>query len=703
MADRTKFVKLLEPGYIGRVRTRNRIIKTASGYGLAEPDGVQGEVSIDLYEAFAKGGVGLIINEFTAVEHPRGRRWPSGAEARIDDDRLIPGFSEVTKAVHKHGCPIFLQLFHAGPWYAPNEDPNKVGDRIGPSTYTPEEFRAIGDDVPENPIVPREMSLADIEEVIDSFAKAAMRGQKAGFDGVEINGSHHHLINCFFSRVWNKRHDAYGCDSLENRARFMCEIVREIKTRCGSDYPVTALFSVVELGVENGITLEEGKRFGQLLQEAGADALQARMTGYGKRFVNLLHAERLMYPELRKEFKIREFDWSREGRGFSLPLAAALKEVATVPVFLAGRLDAELGEELLREGKLDFIGMTRRLFADPEYPNKIAEGRLEDIVPCGGCLYCMQLRTYEGKALSCRMNPALGREKEFAIKPSEKKKKVLIIGGGPAGMEAGRVAALRGHEVFLYEKQHRLGGAMLLAAVVKDFEGSHILDQVEYYKTQLKKTGVTVRTGEEVDAATMDRMKPDVIVLGVGGVGNVPDIPGIDSAKVVDNSKMHSKLKTALRFLGPKSLEKVTKLWMPVGKKTVIMGGSAIGCQLAEFLVKRGKQVTMVEEGNHFGDGLLAEDPVRLLPWLEEKGVVMMAGVKYKEVNDTGLMVVTKDGKTVTLEADSIMIALPLKPNLVAAKAVEGKAKEVYMVGDCKQAGYMHDAIREGATIGRKI
>ena len=703
MADRTKFVKLLEPGNIGRVRTKNRIIKTASGTGMAEPGGIQGERIKGYYEALAKGGVGLIINEFTAVEHPRGARWPTGTEARIDDDRFIAGFSEVTKAVHKYGCPIFLQIFHSGPWYAPNEAPENLGDRIGPSTYTPEEFREIGELVPENPVVPREMSLADIEEVIDSFAKAAVRGQKAGFDGVEINGSHHHLINCFCSRVWNRRHDAYGCDSLENRARFLCDIVREVKKRCGSDYAVTTLFNVIELGVANGTTLEEGRRFGQILQEAGSDALQPRMAGYGSFGINFLQADKLMHPELPKALMRKEFDWSRKGRGFSLPLAAELKAIATVPVFLAGRLDAELGEELLREGKLDFIGMTRRLLADPEYPNKIAEGRLEDIVPCAACLYCMHSRSYEGKPVECRMNPSLGREKEFAVKPAAKKKKVLIAGGGPAGMEAAKDAAMKGHEVVLYEKERQLGGLMLLAAVVKDFESGYILDQIEYFKTQLSKTGVTIKLGKEVDSAAIAREKPDVIVLGVGGVANIPAIPGIDSAKVVDNSKLHGMLKTAMRFLGPKSLEQMSKLWMPVGKRVVVMGGSIVGCQLAEFLVKRGKQVTIVEEAEKLGDGLLAEDPFRTFTWFKQKGVVMMPGVKYKEITDKGLVIATKDGKTETIEADSILTALPLMANLASSKAFEGKAKEIYVIGDCKQSGFMHNAIRDGATIGHSI
>ncbi|OPY79382.1 MAG: NADH oxidase [Syntrophorhabdus sp. PtaU1.Bin058] len=701
MVGRTKFEKLLEPGYIGRVRTRNRIIKTASGTGLTEPDGTQGEAIKAYYESLARGGVGMIIEEFTVVEYPRGTRRMMG-QSRIDDDKFIKGFSEVVKGVHRHGCPIFLQIMHAGPWYHQAEPPEALGERLSSSALTEAEFLRIGQHLPPHPIVPRETTLADIQEIIDRFGQAAERCQKAGFDGVEVNGSHHHLINCFFSPVWNKRHDQYGCDSLENRARFMCDIIREIKRRCGNDYPVTALFNAAELGEPKATTLEEGKRFGQLLQEAGADALQVRMAGYGLFSLNLLHADRLMHPELPRHFMIREFDWSRNGRGFQLPLAVALKEIATVPVILAGRLDAELGEEALREGKLDFVGMTRRLFADPEYPKKVAEKRLEDIAPCGGCLLCWHKRGLNEK-LTCRINPALGNELAFEIKPAEKKKQVMIIGGGPAGMEAARVAALRGHKVVLFEKGHQLGGLMPLAAMVKDKECDLILDQVRYFKTQMSKLGVVTEIGKTAGESSISDIRPDVIVIASGGSPASLNIPGIESGNVVDSFKMHGKLKTALRFLGAKSLERFTKVWMPVGKKVLVIGGAIHGCQLAEFLVKRGKQVTIVDESEKLGEGLLSEDPVRLFPWFEQKKVVMMTGVRYEKITDRGLVVTTREGKTETLEAESIMIALPLTPNPDAAGLMEGKAREVYVIGDCRQAGFMHSAIMDGATVGHKI
>lgn len=704
MMSKTKFMKLLQPGFIGRVQTRNRIIKTASGYGLAEKDGTIGAASIALYERMAKGGVGLIIFEFTTVEHPRGARRPTEAgSTRIDNDRYIAGYSELTKAVHRQGCPIFMQIMHAGPWYAPDERPEDLGGRVSSSALTEEEFREIGELVPPNPVLPKELSLSEIEELVDKFGQAAERAQKAGFDGIEVNGSHHHLINCFFSRGWNRRHDAYGCDSLENRARFMCDIIREVKKRCGNDYPVSALFNAVELGLDRATTLDEGKSFARLLQEAGADVIHPRMAGYGAFGVNLLHADKLMYPELPEHLKIKEFDWSRDGKGFSLPIAAAVKAAVSVPVFLAGRLDAEIGEEALRQGKLDFVGMTRRLFADPEYPNKIAEGRLEDIAPCSGCLYCWHVRAYVAAPIRCRINPTLGREAEWKIEPAKKKKEVAIVGAGPAGLEAARVAASRGHSVTICDKGHQLGGLMPLAAVIKDAESDSILDMIRYFKTQITRSGVAIKLGKEVDSTNLKKMKPDVVILAVGGVSSAPKIPGMDNPKVIESGSMHAKLKTTLKFLGPKSLERLTKLWMPVGKRVVIMGGAAQGCQLAEFLVKRGKQVTIVDEAETLGEGLLAEDPFRLFPWFEKKGVVMLSGVKYESITDDGLVITTKEGKREVLQADSILTALPLVPNNDLLGITQGTAPEIYQIGDSKQPGFMHDAIADGCSIGRSI
>jgi 2,4-dienoyl-CoA reductase (NADPH2) len=647
----------------------------------------------DFYGALAKGGVGLIIVENCGVEWPRGTHFVKTG-LRFHDDSCIPYHSRLTEAVHRYDCPVFMQFVHAGPWLAKQEG---VGpqERVSVSRLKAEEL-------PSDAWVPgKELTISEIHELVDIFAKAAERAKKAGYDGVEINSSYYHLLNGFLSRFWNRRHDEYGCDSLENRARFYCEVIREVKRRCGKDYPVATNINAVEFGLKNGTTLEEAKGFAPLLEAAGADLVQVRVTGYGEYF-SLLLPEHIFYPELPKNLDYGAMDLSRNGRGILVPLATAIKQNVKVPVACAGRLDAELGEEILKQGKLDFIGMTRSLLADPELPHKIAAGRLEDIVPCPGCGYCSHSRKGDSP-LRCRMNPAVGREQEYEIRPAEKKKKVLIAGSGPAGMEAARVAALRGHEVTVYEKEHALGGLLPLAALVKDFELQELLNVLRYFDIQMTKLGVTVISGKEVDSSVIEKMNPDVVILATGGVSATPNIPGIDHRKVIDSAKLHSKLKTALRFFGPKTLGKLTKIWMPIGKRVVIMGGAIQGCQLAAFLVKRGRKVTIVDTSETLGEGLPYENPVRLFKWLKDKGMTMLAGVKYERITDEGLVVTTKEGERKTIEADSIITSLPLLPDAVLLRTLKDKGTEIYQIGDCRESGLMHDAIADGSRIARKI
>jgi len=692
MTDSAKFEKLMEPGYIGRLRTRNRIIKTAAGTGYAE-NGLPSERMNAFYGSLAKGGVGLIIVENCGVEWPRGTHSVKTG-LRFHDDHCIPYHSKLAEEVHRHDCPIFIQLMHAGPWLVKQEG---VGpqERVAVSALSPEELPS------DAWVTGKELTVPEIEGLIDIFARAAVRAQKAGYDGVEINGSYYHLVNGFLSRFWNRRQDAYGCGSLENRARFYVEVIREVKRRCGKDYPVATNINAIEYGLKNGTTLAESRGFAPLLQDAGADLIQVRIAGYGE-YGSLLLPEHLLYPEPLKSFTLEDLDVSRKGKGILVPLAAAIKQGVTVPVACAGRLDPELGEEILRQGKLDFIGMSRRLVADSELPNKVAAGRLEDIAPCAGCGYCVSTRR-DDQPQKCRMNAAVGQEREYEIKPAGKKKKVWIVGGGPAGMEAARVAALRGHEVILHEKERSLGGSMTLSALVKDFESEGILDMVAYFKTQLIKLHVTVLLGKGGDLAAIKEIRPDVVILATGGVSSVPEIAGIHHRKVVESVRLHHTVRTALRFLGPETLRQLTKWWMPIGKSVVIMGGALAGCQLAEFLVKRGRRVAIVEMAETLGEGLPDNTSFRLFRWLKQKGATMVAGVKYDEITDQGLVITTKDGKRETLEADTIITALPLLPDDGLFRTLDGQAAEIYQIGDCREFGLMHDAIAEGSRIARNI
>jgi 2,4-dienoyl-CoA reductase (NADPH2) len=368
----------------------------------------------------------------------------------------------------------------------------------------------------------------------------------------------------------------------------------------------------------------------------------------------------------------------------------------SIPVTVVAKLDADLGEKLLREGKVDFIAMTRRLLADPDYPKKIAEGRVEEIQPCTGCDNCLGSRR-------CRINGLLGTPFN-TIEKASKKKKVLVIGGGPGGMSAARVSAMRGHDVTLYEKSGMLGGLMPLASIVKGNRPEDLSLIVSYFSRQLAKLGVKVELGKEADLSIVDRIKPDVVFLAAGGTSTVPNIPGIDKPNVVSGAALHRRLTLALRFFKPETLRNLTKYYLPMGKRVVVIGGAIQGCELAEFLAKRGRQVTVVETSNAIGDGMVDALLAHLLIWFKKKHVTLINGVKeYVEITDQGLTLITSDGKKQTIEADSIVTALPLTPNDELLEKLKGKVPEVYPIGDCRQPLLIADAIGTGLRTAREI
>ena len=388
-----RFQKLLEPGMIGPVKTRNRMLKTANGTSFMEEDQTVGPRMIAWYERLAKGGVGFLVVESSGVEYPLGIHHVhylpdgryEGVQLHFDDDRLIPGFQRLTEAVHRHGCPVSIQLLHSGPWDPTGRlprDPN-IRDVKCASTLTQEEL-------PGPDFLPcRAMTKQEIEDQIDLWAAAAERAHRAGFDACEINHGTCHQGNTFLSRIWNRRDDEYGPQSYENRTRFVREIVMEAKRRCGPTFAVHVLMNAAEYNHPLATTLEEGAEMARLVATV-ADGLNVRSERYGHRG-GLQQPDRILYPEPPVDLPA-DLDWSRRGRGATVPLVEAVKRKGvTIPVWSACRLDPEMGEEYLQKGSIDFVAMTRRLLADPELPNKVREGRTEDIRPCTGCLHCFDM------------------------------------------------------------------------------------------------------------------------------------------------------------------------------------------------------------------------------------------------------------------------------------------------------------------------
>ena len=392
-------------------------------------DGFVTQTSLDHYESIARGGVGMIIIEATCVEAPRGKSFYYGLV--LDDDRFIEGFSKLAEVVHRHGAKVAVQLHHGGfavPMKTTHMQP------VGPSALTLPVYGAC-----------RELTISEIKAIVDRFTQAAIRAQKAGLDGVEIHAAHWYLLAQFLSNAFNQRRDQYG-GSLENRARFLLEVLASIRKVMGPDFPVWVRINGQEFGMEKGFTIEEAQGLAKMVEQTGADALHVSGAGAGK-FLGY-HSGIFYDPP-----------------GNLAHLAAAVKKVVSIPVIAVGKLNIQLAEEILTQGGADLIAMGRNFLVDPEFPNKAKEDRFEDIRPCLQCRLCSDVAFAEGKGVRCQVNATVGREGEWILVPAVQRRKILVVGGGPAGMEAARVAALRGHEVFLYEKGPKLGGQMILAAI----------------------------------------------------------------------------------------------------------------------------------------------------------------------------------------------------------------------------------------------
>lgn len=596
------------------------------------------------YEARAQGGAALIIVEASYV-HNRGRHFLN--QLGISDDKFIPGMSELIQVIHRHGAKAALQLNHGG----------RVAksEFIGMQPVAPSPLASTGGEVPE------ELTVAEIAEVVACFARAGLRAKEAGFDGLEIHGAHRYLINQFLSRSSNKRQDIYGGD-LPNRARLFIEVIKAVRKAVANDYPVWCRINGKEYGIEEGITLEEAQEVAQMAQEAGADAIHVSATG-PKAPNN--STSPIFIPAVIAD------------------LAEGVKKVVSVPVIAVGKVTIEAGEMILEEGKADLIAMGRPLLADPELPNKTASGRLETITPCIDCFGCLDdLFSSNALGIRCQVNAALGREAESEIIPAKKLKKILIVGGGPAGMEAARVAALRGHEVTLWEKESLLGGQLIQAAIPPHKD--RIGQLIKYLKAQLKELDVEVDLNREATAAMVKKFKPEVVILATGVKPLFPEIPGMEKAHVV----------LAIDVLEGK---------VEVGNRVAVIGGELVGCQTAEFLIERGKDVTVMRRGPEMALGAGFFLRTSFLDRLLEKGITLITEVKYEEVTPRGLVVTTKEGKREIIEADTIVLAAGAIPNRKLSEELKEKVPEIHLIGDCVKPRTIRNAIADAYRIGLEI
>jgi len=700
--SRHTFQHLLSPIDIGSVRLKNRMYKPAAGTKLCkDSDGYVTEKGKRIYEAWAKGGVGCVVVESPAIADELSV--DTIGKYAITDDKFIPGLTELMDGIRKHDAIGFLQLYHAGQWHL--RDITGLTP-VSSSPHPPiSEFASVGDLKTLLTLPPcKELSIEEIEIIEQQFIDAAERGAKAGFHGVDVNAGANHLLASFVSHHWNARTDPYGCQSYQNSTRIVTNIIKGIKKRLGDDFPVMVTMNGLENGMEGkGITGEDGCEIAKIYEAAGANALQVRVYEIYNRACYWL--EQYYYPE-KRDVLPPGVDFSRKGVGGFHKVTAAIKNAVSIPVMTPGKWDFDLSfaDEVIKKNHVDIVGIVRGLFADCDLPRKIAEGRIEDIAPCTACLTCLTGGMFP---VRCRINKFLGGDKEYYVYPKlGKKKRVLVAGAGPAGLEAARVSALRGHEVTLYSKDSFLGGLMNMANIVKGSYPEDVQKIVKYFKVQLEKLNVRVVKNKEVNRKVVEAEEPDVVILATGALLSDRQLPGAENKIVVSDEFLRRMSHLGLKVASPALLSKMTEIWMPIGKSVVIMGGDIKGLQLAEFLLKRGRKVTIVtdEPPDTWGEGLPNLNNYKLNVWFQQQHMEVFRNVQYEEITKNGLVITTQEGKRKTLNADSIVPVFPLRSDEDLFDSLQDRAPEVYAIGACKNPkALIVDAISDASEIASSI
>ncbi len=635
---------LFTPFRIKHLEIPNRIVMPGLASFLIEDDGTITDKTIEHYRLRAAGGPGMVIVEACAVS-PEGVVSPH--QARIYDDRFVEGLAKIAEVMRAEGAVPAVQIHHGG-----RQTSSRVIKRkpLAPSPLPCPTIR--GEVEP--------LTKDKIQELVHKFADAAQRAVQAGFELIEIHGAHGYLVNQFLSRFSNIREDEYG-GGIEGRARFALEIIREIRRRIGKDFPLSFKISAQEF-VPNGLTVAESIEILKLLAKEGIDVVQVSAG-------NDATPEWIAQPMFMKKACLAGS-------------AAAIKKALDIPVMAVGRInDPIVAEQILAEGKADLICMGRGLLADPELPKKAKQGRLEDIRTCIACNTCMESIFRRGR-VECLVNPVLGREKELVLEPATQKKKVMVVGGGPGGLNVAWVAARRGHEVHLYERQAFLGGQLVLGSVTG--YKKELLSLIEFQKRQIKRFGVKLHLGQEVSAELIDRERPDVVILATGSSPSVPPVEGIDKPIVA---------------LYPEALN--TNNFRNL--KVVIIGGGATGSEVALHLTDQDCNVTIVEMLPKIGAQLESMTRKVLLKRLKSRGVRILTETSLKRVEDRGVVVVDKQGNETFLDADRVVVAIGTRPDNALYDQIKSKGYEIHRIGDCLEPRSAKAAIYEGAVLGRSI
>jgi 2,4-dienoyl-CoA reductase-like NADH-dependent reductase (Old Yellow Enzyme family)/thioredoxin reductase len=673
------------------------------GVNLAE-DGNCSQRLIDYHERQAKGGAGLIVMGVTGVMWPSGGNQPR--QIAISEDRFIPGLRAVADAAHQHGAKVAAQLHHGGLVAAQDM---KEGRPIWVPSYPAPGQSDLGEGMLESemaafhdPDAPppqlHVMAQEDIDKLVAHFAAASRRAQESGIDGVEIHGGHGYIISEFLSPAMNQREDDYG-GSLENRARLLLEIIAAVRAEVGREYPMWVKLDSGEFGKKEGITLADAIAVAKMVEAAGADAIS--VTAYHDTNRGALHSESNI-PHTPERLVAN---------------ATAIKEAVSIPIIAVGRIEPQSADRHIAKGHFDFLGMGRKILADPDLPNKVAAGIPDQIRPCVYC-YCCVSQIYVLKSIKCAVNPETAREKERNLIATDSPRHIAVVGGGPGGMEAARRLSLRGFQVTLIERGPRLGGTLQFASIA--YPPNERL--LTWLRRQVKESTVDVRLNTEATPQLLRSLGADEVVVANGARRDMPDIPGNDRDFVFSGDEMralvmaekHPELErktsaftrtavslgaaTRVTSNGP-LVRLASKVWLPLGKQITIIGGELVGLELAEFLAERGRQVTVLEESSRAGKGLYLVRRLRLLEELAHLNVTLINKAQEISIGDNTVSYRNYRGQQRSIAADHVIVAKGASGDSSLAESLQAEGFTVHSIGDCTGVSYIEGAIEAAADL----
>jgi 2,4-dienoyl-CoA reductase-like NADH-dependent reductase (Old Yellow Enzyme family)/thioredoxin reductase len=636
------YKKLFEPGKIGNVTIKNRVVMPPMGTGLAFFSGEASPDIIRYYEERAKGGCGLIITEITRIDDEHG--WGLARQLAASKPGFIQGLQRLVDTVHKYGTKIFIQLHHPGREGHARINPNN-NQIVAPTAMVTERCTEM----------PHELTTEEVEALVRKFVVGAVIAKAAEADGVELHAAHGYLINQFLSPFTNKRTDKYG-GSFEKRMRLIEEIIFGIRKTCGKEFPIGVRLSVDEFMGDQGITLEMGVKIAQHLEKIG---------------VNHIHVSCGIYETGYHIIPVYTFP-----QACRKDLAKAVKDAVSIPVISINNIkEPKVAEQLLEEGVCDFVAVGRGQLADPEWANKARRGEDIAIRKCLGCLRCIDAIA-RGRHLECSVNPRLGRELEF-LKPemNGNGRQMVVVGGGVAGMQAAGVLARRGFKVTLFEADSQLGGALNLAD--KNIDKEKLTWLVETMGYELEKLGVDIRLNTRVTVDDVKALNPDGVFVCCGGTHIEPQIPGVDLPKAI-------RVKDYLEGRAQP------------GKKVAVIGSGATGLETAATLATRGHEVTVIEMLPKIGGGIIERVLLVLLARLRKLGVKLMPGHKLTAINEKGVVLErVEDGSEVEMEFDSVILALGIRPQREYACEFASAFDKAVVAGDAIEAATVLEAIRD--------